>query len=81
MQIVPSTFYTYAQDGNGDGVKDPLTPLDSLATAAYYLARTIAVKGNLRSAIRTYNNSDIYCAEVLKLSQDLELNSTFAARQ
>ena len=81
MQIVPATFYMYAQDGNRDGVKDPLNHLDSLATAAYFLARTIAVKRSLRTAIKTYNNSNAYCNEVLKLSQDLELESTFAARQ
>jgi membrane-bound lytic murein transglycosylase B len=81
MQIVPATFYTYAQDGNGDGIKDPLNHLDSLATAAYFLARTIAVKGSLRPAIKTYNNSNAYCNKVLKLSENLELESTFAARQ
>jgi membrane-bound lytic murein transglycosylase B len=81
MQIVPSTFYMYAQDGNADGVKDPLNHLDSLATAAYFLARTIAVKGELRPAIKAYNNSNSYYNEVVKLSKRLELESTFAARQ
>jgi len=42
MQIMPSTFYYYAQDGDGDGIKDPLNHYDSLATAAYFLARKIA---------------------------------------
>ncbi len=81
MQIVPSTFYTYAQDGNGDGVKDPLNHLDSLATAAYFLARSIATKGGLRPAIKLYNNSNAYCNQVLALSKHLELENTFAARQ
>lgn len=81
MQIVPSTFYTYGQDGNGDGIKDPLNPQDSLATAAYFLARTIAVKGSLRTAIRGYNNSSAYCNEVLALSKKMEMESTFAAKQ
>lgn len=81
MQIVPSTFYTYAQDGNGDGLKDPLDPYDSLATAAYFLARTIAVKSNLRTALRSYNNSSVYCNRVLKLSSELALESKLAARR
>jgi membrane-bound lytic murein transglycosylase B len=81
MQIMPSTFYTYAQDGDGDGVKDPLDPHDSLATAAYYLARTIAIKDSLRAAIKTYNNSSVYCDSVLKLARKFELESTFAARK
>jgi membrane-bound lytic murein transglycosylase B len=81
MQIVPSTFYTYGQDGNGDGIKDPLDPQDSLATAAYFLARTIAVKGSLRTAIKGYNNSSAYCNEVLALSKQMEMESTFAAKK
>jgi membrane-bound lytic murein transglycosylase B len=82
MQIVPSTFYTYAQDGDGDGIKDPLNPHDSLATAAYFLARTLAIKdNNVRGALRSYNNSTSYGKNVIKLAQEHELNSTFAARQ
>ncbi len=81
MQMVPSTFYTYAQDGDGDGLKDPLNPHDSLATAAYFLARTIAIKKNVRGALRSYNNSTVYCENVIKLSQKLELETTFAARK
>jgi membrane-bound lytic murein transglycosylase B len=81
MQIMPSTFYTYAQDGDGDGIKDPLNHYDSVATAAYYLARNIAVKENLRTALRAYNNSSAYCKKVLALSQDIELESTLAARR
>jgi len=81
MQIVPSTFFTYGQDGDGDGIKDPLNPLDSLATAAYFMARTIAVKGNLRAALKSYNNSSVYCNEVLALSEKMEMESTFAAKQ
>ncbi len=81
MQIVPSTFHTYAQDGDGDGVKDPLNPHDSLATAAYFLARTIAIKKNVRIALKSYNNSTMYCESVVTLSQQLESETTFAARE
>jgi membrane-bound lytic murein transglycosylase B len=80
MQIMPSTFYIYGQDGNGDGIKDPLDPYDSLATAAYYLARNIAIKDNLRTALKNYNNSAAYYKKVLKLSRKLEVESKMAAR-
>jgi membrane-bound lytic murein transglycosylase B len=80
MQIMPSTFYTYGQDGNGDGVKDPLDPIDSLATAAYFLAHKIALKdNNIAAALKKYNNSGVYSRKVLKLSQKLELERTFAS--
>lgn len=81
MQIMPSTFHTYAQDGDGDGIKDPLNPYDSLATAAYFLARTISVKDNIRTALRSYNNSTVYCNKVLSLADSLKLESKLAAKR
>jgi membrane-bound lytic murein transglycosylase B len=81
MQIMPATFYEYAQDGDGDGVRDPLNPYDSLATAAYYLARNIAKKGNIRAALRRYNNSAAYCESVVALYRQLELESQVAASE
>ena len=81
MQIMPATFYEYAQDGNGDGVRDPLNPYDSLATAAYYLARNIAKRSNMREALRRYNNNDSYCDKVLVLYRQLELESQLAASE
>jgi membrane-bound lytic murein transglycosylase B len=80
MQIMPSTFYEYAQDGDGDGIRDPLNPCDSLATAAYLLARNIALQGSLRAALKKYNNSDLYCQKVLEYYRKLELESQFASR-
>lgn len=81
MQIMPSTFYMYGQDGNGDGIKDPLNEHDSLATAAFYLAYRIATNETLTGAIKNYNNSTEYCQKVLTLSRELELDSKLAARQ
>ncbi len=79
MQIIPSTFYMYGQDGDGDGTKDPLNPLDSLATAAYFLAHNMASNNNLKTAVKRYNNSLAYCEKVLKLSRTLELESTLVS--
>jgi len=55
MQIIPSTFWVYKQDGNGDGHYDPLCDADSYATAAYYVARLIAVHGSLEKALNKYS--------------------------
>ncbi len=81
MQIMPSTFYMYGQDGNGDGIKDPLNEHDNLATAAFYLAYRIATNETLTDAIKNYNNSTEYCQKVMALSRELELDSTLAARK
>jgi len=80
MQIMPATFYEYAQDGDGDGIRDPLNPYDSLATAAYFLARSIAIQGGTRAALKKYNNSEVYCQKVLEWYRKIELESQFASR-
>ncbi len=80
MQIIPSTFYMYAQDGDGDDVKDPLNPYDSLATAAYFLALKTAEKSNMQAVLKSYNNSSVYCVKVLKLFRKLGLEKKLASR-
>jgi membrane-bound lytic murein transglycosylase B len=80
MQIMPATFYTFAQDGDGDGIRDPLNPHDSLATAAHYLARSIATTSGLRAALKKYNNSNAYCDKVLALSSQIETESNVTAQ-
>ena len=81
MQIMPATFHEYGQDGDGDGIKDPLNPYDSLATAAYYLARKIAEGGSAQAALLNYNNSTEYCQKVLKIYAELEAESKFASAE
>jgi membrane-bound lytic murein transglycosylase B len=78
MQIIPSTFFYYGQDGNGDGMKDPLNDYDSLATAAYFLARRIAKQDELYQAIQDYNPSTNYCQKVLRIYVKLEMETRFA---
>ncbi len=80
MQIIPSTFFRYAQDGDGDGIKDPLNPYDSVATAALFLAREITRKGSVKGALRSYNNSSAYVAKVFTLYQTLQSQSAVASR-
>jgi len=38
FQFMPGTWWQYKQDGNDDGVRDPLNFYDAAATAALYLA-------------------------------------------
>jgi membrane-bound lytic murein transglycosylase B len=45
FQFKPETWYRFKQDGDGDGVRDPLNFYDAAATAALYLAREIALRG------------------------------------
>jgi membrane-bound lytic murein transglycosylase B len=71
MQFIPSTWRSYAVDGNGDGVADPFNINDAALAAAHYLC---VAGGDLRSdagqrrAVLAYNHSDSYVAEVLALA-------------
>lgn len=66
MQFIPSTWRSFAADGNGDGVSDPQNVYDAALAAARYLCRRgpLDVDSNVRSAILTYNNSDVYVRAV-----------------
>ncbi len=56
MQFMPATWWQYKQDGNGDGIRDPRDPYDSIATAGFYLARLIAIEdGNVAAALDVYS--------------------------
>ena len=68
MQIIPSTFWVYGQDGDGDGLKDPMNPYDSFATAAYYLEWQSMKKGSTKKGIFAYNRSSVYVKKVLQLA-------------
>ncbi len=55
-QFMPATWWQYKQDGNGDGVRDPRNPYDSIATAGFYIARLIALQdGNVAAALDVYS--------------------------
>ncbi|MBX6387917.1 MAG: lytic transglycosylase domain-containing protein [Frankia sp.] len=47
MQFLPSTWAEFGIDGNGDGVADPLDPLDAIPSAARYEAHLAEVVGYL----------------------------------
>jgi hypothetical protein len=71
MQFIPSTWRTYAADGDGDGRSDPFDIHDATAATAKYLC---AAGGDLSSvagqtrAVLAYNHSHSYVATVLTLA-------------
>lgn len=79
MQTIPSTFLQYGKDGNGDGVKDPLNPHDSLATASNYVKDRVGRCGTLWEVIKAYNNDNHYVRTVLKTSEQLKMEDDFKA--
>lgn len=68
MQFLPSTWLSYGQDGNGDGVRDPHNVYDAaLGTAVYLCAgdRDLSRPADLRQALFSYNPSLEYVRAVL----------------
>jgi membrane-bound lytic murein transglycosylase B len=68
MQFIPSTWDTWAQDGNADGKKDPNNIYDAALAAGQYLCandRDLSVQGDLNKAILSYNHSTEYLNTVL----------------
>ncbi len=72
MQFIPSTWISYAVDGNGDGTGSPFDINDAALAAAHYLC---VAGGDLRSAagqqraVLAYNDSNAYLAQVLALAR------------
>jgi len=72
MQFIPSTWVSYAVDGNGDGTASPFDINDAALAAAHYLC---VAGGDLHSAagqqraVLAYNDSSAYLAEVLALAR------------
>ena len=64
MQFLTSTFSAWAVDGSGDGVADPHNAFDAIATAGRYLCNGSSRLDSLEAALRRYNNSAAYVAEV-----------------
>lgn len=68
MQFLPSTWLSYGQDGNGDGVRDPHNVYDAALGAAVYLCageRDLSRPADLRQALFSYNPSLEYVRAVL----------------
>ncbi|WP_436496955.1 lytic murein transglycosylase [Actinokineospora sp. HUAS TT18] len=68
MQFIPSTWKSYASDGNGDGDANPNNVFDATAGAAKYLCSggmDMANAVQRRTAVWRYNHSDSYVRTVL----------------
>ncbi len=70
MQFLPSTWAAYGVDGDRDGDADIMNPLDAVPSAASYLCRSGASRGEdgLYDAIFTYNHADWYVRRVLAIA-------------
>lgn len=64
MQFLPSTFRSYAVDGNGDGSTDISNLEDAVFSGARYLANGGADTGDIDSALFNYNHSYSYVSSV-----------------
>ncbi|MPY96759.1 MAG: hypothetical protein GEU97_01955 [Actinophytocola sp.] len=68
MQFLPSTWLQYAQDGNGDGARDPHNVYDAALGSAVYLCaggRDLSEPSQLNQALFSYNPSMEYVRAVL----------------
>ncbi|MFI1012239.1 lytic transglycosylase domain-containing protein [Streptomyces sp. NPDC020965] len=68
MQFIPSTWATWGQDANGDGLKNPNNIFDAALAAGRYLCagdRDLTSRADLDRAILSYNQSREYLNTVL----------------
>jgi hypothetical protein len=68
MQFIPSTWRSWAVDGNGDSRADPNNVFDATLAAGHYLCadgRNLATAAGLKAAILSYNHSVPYLETVL----------------
>jgi membrane-bound lytic murein transglycosylase B len=67
MQFLPATWAEYAQDGNGDGQRNPQNFYDAALTTGAFLCANggnLATAGGLVAAITAYNHSSSYVSLV-----------------
>jgi Transglycosylase SLT domain len=70
MQFMPATWAMYGVDANGDGVKDPMNPVDAINAAARYL-RAAGAARDIRRAVFAYNHADWYVDMVMLRAQEI----------
>lgn len=64
MQFLPATWAAWGRDGSGDGRADPQNAFDAVASAGAYLCGPDGRVDDVAAALRSYNRSDAYVAEV-----------------
>ncbi len=77
MQFIPSTWQTWATDGDGDGKADPQSMDDSAATAGHYLCGSVpsgdlSTRSDQTRALMSYNQSSSYGQMVLEFAEQYE---------
>src|SRR6266511_2983930 len=72
MQFIPSTWASYAADGNGDRKADPFNIFDAALAAADYLCNghDLSTVAGQRTAVGNYNHSEEYVDLVLALAAE-----------
>ncbi len=70
MQFLPSTFYTYGVDGDGDGVANINDVDDAIFSAANYLAACGGTY-NISQGLYGYNHSSYYVNNVIAIAQSI----------
>ncbi|MCL5991695.1 MAG: lytic murein transglycosylase [Bacteroidetes bacterium] len=76
-QFLPSSYFNWAVDGNGDGVIDLFNTADAIYSVANYLKQNgwSDSYNSWKKAIYHYNNSNDYVDAILKLASKLEISS------
>ncbi len=67
-QFLDGTWKAYGVDGDEDGNRDPDNAADAFASTANYLTKS-GLDEDVFKAIFTYNHSDAYVKQVLKLTE------------
>ncbi len=74
-QFIPSTFMKWGADGDADGIRDPFSMPDAIASIANLLKksgwRENGDEKKNRTAIWLYNHSDVYVNTIMKLYEEL----------
>ncbi len=74
-QFIPSTFMKWGADGDDDGVRNPFSMSDAIASIGNLLTksgwRENGDEKKNRSAIWLYNHSDVYVNTVMKIYEEL----------
>lgn len=71
-QFMSGTWRTYAQDGDGDGIKSITKAQDCLFAAAKLLAVNGASSGNVTRALLAYNHSIAYVNKVMGVANSIQ---------
>lgn len=76
-QFIPSSYRSFGQDGNGDGIVDLDAIPDAVRSIGYYLKENgwpnRPDRGRMRKSILSYNHSSFYADCVLTLADSLSM--------